>query len=345
MVFVSRFASACVLLLSFRAKMQIVTLQLPTPFPVGAVNVYLLVDDPITLVDAGPKTPEAHALLREHLLRAGFRLSDIKRLILTHTHEDHCGLARTILNESPDLEILVHAWETGHRTARFNAEANKLLLRRSGVGAAEISHLQKLYAAGDVYTDALNENEYRELADDDSIEFARGSLRVLHTPGHTPGSISLIRESDRTILAGDTVLKRITPNPILSPDPLNPARRFRSLEEYLVSLARLRSFAPTLIYGGHGEAVTDYEELFNRYLRLIRERGGLTLEKIEKSGSTAAEVATRMFPNANGIHRFLALSEACAHLDLLVSDGKLTVEIRDEIEFFVRQTKVTIGVR
>jgi glyoxylase-like metal-dependent hydrolase (beta-lactamase superfamily II) len=51
------------------------------------------------------------------------------------------------------------------------------------------------------------------------------------------------------------VLKRITPNPVLSPDPVDPTRRFRSLAEYLVSLARLRSLHPTLVYGGHGDAV------------------------------------------------------------------------------------------
>src|SRR3989441_10789662 len=64
---------------------------------------------------------------------------------------------------------------------------------------------------------------------------------------------SFLREADRTVIAGDCVLKRITPNPILSPDPIDKSRRFRSLAEYLVSLARLRAFAPTLVHGGHGE--------------------------------------------------------------------------------------------
>ena len=102
-------------------------------------------------------------------------------------------------------------------------------------------------------------------------------------PGHTPGSCSFLREADRTVIAGDCVLKRITPNPVLSPDPFDPAKRFPSLAEYLVSLARLRSFSPTLVYGGHGEPVHDFEELFHRYFRAIQERQAEVIGLVPKT--------------------------------------------------------------
>src|SRR5207245_4863286 len=124
-----------------------------------------------------------------------------------------------------------------------------------------------LYEIGREYADLFEYYHCSDLNDGDDLEFEMGVLRVLHTPGHTPGSCSFIREADRTVIAGDCVLKRITPNPILSPDPIDRSQRFRSLAEYLVSLARLRTFAPTLVHGGHGDPVHDYEELFNRYLR------------------------------------------------------------------------------
>jgi glyoxylase-like metal-dependent hydrolase (beta-lactamase superfamily II) len=152
-------------------------------------------------------------------------------------------------------------------------------------------------------------------------------LRVVHTPGHTPGSCSFLREADRTIIAGDCVLKRVTPNPVLSPDPVDPSRRFPSLAEYLVSLARLRSFAPTLVHGGHGEAVEDFEELFTRYLRAISERQAEVIRLVPKAGATAWEVAREMFPGTEDVHRFLAVSEAVAHLDLAHTENKLALEL------------------
>jgi glyoxylase-like metal-dependent hydrolase (beta-lactamase superfamily II) len=172
------------------------------------------------------------------------------------------------------------------------------------------------------------------LRDEGELEFQNGSLRIVHTPGHTPGSCSFVREADRTVIAGDCVLKRITPNPILSPDPIDPARRFPSLAEYLVSLARLRTFAPTLVYGGHGDPVHDYEELFNRYLRAIRERQAEVIGLVPKAGATAWDVSRAMFPETDDVHRFLAVSEAVAHLDLAHSEGRIGLEMSNGKESY-----------
>ena len=182
--------------------------------------------------------------------------------------------------------------------------------------------------------DALAEDEYREIVDEEELEFETGALRVVHTPGHTPGSCSFLREADRTVIAGDCVLKRITPNPVLSPDPVDPTRRFRSLAEYMVSLARIRSLAPTLVYGGHGDPVDDYEELFNRYIRAIQERQAEVIRLVPKQGATAWDIANEMFPGSDDVHRFLAVSEAVAHLDLAHSEGKLVMELSDGREIY-----------
>ena len=63
--------------------MQIIPLSIPTPFYVGEVNVYLIKEDPVTLIDVGPKTPEAAAALREKLGENGIRFSDVRRIVLT----------------------------------------------------------------------------------------------------------------------------------------------------------------------------------------------------------------------------------------------------------------------
>jgi glyoxylase-like metal-dependent hydrolase (beta-lactamase superfamily II) len=307
--------------------MNIIPIQLPTPFYVGPVNVYLVAEEPVTLIDTGPKTKEAQEALKEGLRRARFRVQDIRRIVLTHAHEDHCGLAKRLRDEAKGAEVFVHGWETGHRAGRLEYEEHRRLLERAGVPAEEIEQMRRMYEGVRRYADALEDGEHAELVDEDEIKFERGALRVVHTPGHTPGSCSFLREADRTLIAGDCVLKRITPNPILSPDPVDPTRRFRSLAEYLVSLARLRSLHPTLVYGGHGEPVSDYEELFNRYLRAIGERQAEVIRLIPRAGATAWDVALELFPGAGDVHRFLATSEAVAHLDLAHSEGKLAVEL------------------
>ena len=102
--------------------MRIIPISLPTPFYIGPVNVYLIAEDPLTLIDTGPKTKEAIEALRAGLRRERFRVSDIRRIVLTHAHEDHCGLARSLRDEAKDAEVLVHNWETGHRIGRLEDE-------------------------------------------------------------------------------------------------------------------------------------------------------------------------------------------------------------------------------
>jgi len=318
--------------------MRIIPISLPTPFYIGPVNVYLIAEDPITLIDTGPKTKEAIDALHEGLRKARIRISDIRRIVLTHAHEDHCGLARSVRDQAKDAEVLVHAWETGHRVGRLEYEEHRTLLVRAGVPPEEIETMRKMYEGVRQYADSFERDEYGELRDDEELEFETGTLRIVHTPGHTPGSCSFIREADRTVIAGDCVLKRITPNPILSPDPIDPTKRFASLAEYLVSLARLRTFAPTLVHGGHGEPVHDFEELFNRYFRAIRDRQAEVIRLLPKSGATAWEIARQMFPVTDDVHRFLSVSEAVAHLDLAHSERKIEVEFGDGKEIYRRKT-------
>jgi len=316
--------------------MKFIPLSIPTPFYVGDVNVYLIREDPLTLIDVGPKTDEAARALREKLAAHGVKFSDVRRIVLTHAHEDHCGLAKRVRDEAKDAEILIHDWETGHLFGRLAQEEHRQLMLRSGVPQNVFDELRALYHEVSLLTDSLSEGDLKPLCDEMELEFDSGALRVLHTPGHTPGSCSFARTADRTLICGDCVLKRITPNPILSPDPTDPTKRFPSLGEYLVSLARIRSYSPTLIYGGHGEPVTDFEEIFHRYVRSIDERQRKVLSLVNTTGVTAYEIAQKLFAASfdADVHRFLAISEAIAHLDYAHSEHKVDLELKDGVEYY-----------
>jgi len=311
--------------------MLIEKLVVPTPFPVGPINLYLVVDDPLTLIDTGPKTDEALATLRSEFARVGHSISSIRRIILTHTHEDHCGLAATLVRES-GAEVYVHEWELSNITTPDVTRVSKSLLERAGVPADEITDMSARYTR--IHNHAEMVESARSFRDEDEFVFASGALRAVHTPGHTPGSTCLLRESNRLILSGDTVLKAITPNPVLNADPIDPSRRFPSLGEYMVSMARIRALAPTLLRTSHGDDVIDFEEHFHRFVRHTNERQTRVLRLANKSGSSAWEIARQLFPSVKDIHRFLAVSEAIAHLDQAVAENKLQLETRDGVDYW-----------
>jgi glyoxylase-like metal-dependent hydrolase (beta-lactamase superfamily II) len=301
--------------------MKIQRISVPTPFKVGPVNVYLIEEDPLTLIDTGPFTEEAIAALREGLSRLGHGLHAIKRVVLTHAHADHFGLARLVA-EASGAEVYVHEWDAPMVCGPDDRTVFKGLLASAGVPPETIDRIDLGSGRYRKYEQRLD--SVQTLRDEDEILFDRESLVVVHTPGHTPGSICLLRASSRLVVSGDTVLKNITPNPVLNPDPIDPARRFQSLGEYLVSLARVKGIAPTVLKGGHGDDVADYEEYFNRLCQFTRSRQFKLLSLLPPDGATAWDASHKLFPGAQGENRFLALSETIAHLDFAVSEGKLS---------------------
>ncbi len=320
-------------------NMKIIPLSVPTPFYIGDVNVYLIKEEPITLIDVGPKTAEAEKVLREKLKQNGVDLADIQRIFLTHAHVDHSGLTKKVRDQAKDAEVFIHDWETGHLFEEFDETENEKILQRAGIPDEILHKLREIYKKMSVFTDALKSGEFSALSDTTEFEFSSGMLKVLHTPGHTPGSCSFVREANRTVICGDTVLKRITPNPIISPDPFNKSKRFNSIGEYLVSLAKIRSYAPTLVYGGHGEPIFDYEEIFNRYVRRIDDRQKKLISLIPENGATIWELTKELFPDAIGsdVHRFLAISETVAHLDYAETQDKIATEIGTNAEIYQRK--------
>src|ERR1700750_839769 len=123
--------------------MRIVPISVPTPFYVGPVNVYLIAEEPLTLIDTGPKTKEAIEALRAGLRRAGGRGSHSRRIVLTHAHEDHCGLAKQLRDEAKDAQVYVHGWETGHRKGRLEYEEHRTLLERAGVPVEAVEEMRR----------------------------------------------------------------------------------------------------------------------------------------------------------------------------------------------------------
>jgi glyoxylase-like metal-dependent hydrolase (beta-lactamase superfamily II) len=311
--------------------MKIHRISVPTSFYVGPVNVYLIEEDPLTLIDAGPRDDSSLEALRSGLASLGHKLSDIKRIIISHGHADHYGLARVIVEEA-GATAYIHEWDAPAVSAKTDYDAYRELLIAAGVPRAVIARMEAGYEKFKGFAYPLDHVE--SLKDNDEILFEHESLSVVHTPGHTPGSICLVRTSNRLVFASDTVLKTITPNPVLSPDPINAKRRFQSLGEYLVSLARIRALAPTVLKGGHGDDVTDYDEHFHRMYRFTNARQSKLLALLPKNGATAWDTSMLLFPDAGGYHRFLALSETVAHLDYAVAENKLAVERKEEREIF-----------
>lgn len=314
--------------------MRIVPLSLPTPYPVGPVNAYLLPGPPVTLVDCGPKTQEARAALEQGLARAGTSLARIDRLIITHSHVDHFGLA-AVVKAASGAAVLAHA-----------AEAPKLAVDRSFIEPMRAFIVEAGLPPGvaDMLLSALR--RYRDhldpvvpttlIGNGDRISLDDGTLEVLHTPGHAQGHICLW--DGEALISGDLLLEEISPNPVIEFAP--DGARLRTLPALIRSLRRIEELNPAVAYPGHGGPLADPAARVSEIIRHHDERKRHLASMLSQRSWSVRELVEAWFPGLDPFNLILGLSEVIGHLDLLEDEDLLVSARRDGVVWYSLATPV-----
>ncbi|TWF81234.1 glyoxylase-like metal-dependent hydrolase (beta-lactamase superfamily II) [Pseudonocardia hierapolitana] len=155
-----------------------------------AVNSFALVDGDgsVTLVDTGVE--RAPARIVAGLAALGKHPADVQRIVLTHAHPDHAGGAKEMADRT-GAPLAVHADDAGF------------------VESGESPPNDKSYSVGRVFA-RLQDGRFpavgvgEKLTDGQVLDVA-GGLRVVATPGHSPGHISLLHQPTRTLITGDAI--------------------------------------------------------------------------------------------------------------------------------------------
>lgn len=308
--------------------MHIVPLSLPTPYPVGPVNSYLLPGPPLTLVDCGPKTPEALEALEAGLARAGLSLGKIERLVITHGHLDHFGLAATVAGAS-GAGVYAHAAEVPKMALdRRFVEPMRLLVAEAGFPSEVSDMLLAAMRRHRSQFDPITPTDL--LADGDRLALGEGTLEVMHTPGHAQGHICLW--DGEALVSGDLLLEEISPNPMVEFD--SNGLRLRTLPALLRSLDRLAALEPAVAYPGHGDPIPQPAVRARDLLRHHQERKENLARMLATGSWTLRALAAEWFPGLDQFNLFLGLSEVLGHLDLLEDEGRLATGHRDGVAYY-----------
>ena len=294
---------------------RIAQIRLPmTGNPMRYINAYLLDDDDgLTLIDCGWKADDVAAALDDGLAALGHAVADVRRLLITHFHYDHYGLAGTLVSRGV-AELGMHERDWSFLKARRERRGDddsivNAWLERNGL-PVEPDDEESPYGRFDYVEPTLL------LEDGQRV----GRLRVVWTPGHSPGHLCFVDTVSGRTFTGDHVLDPVTPHVGLWHDSgRNP------MGEYVESLRTVGALETTGALPAHGEAFEDLARRVDELLAHETERERGVLHALDDGPATAAEVAGKLRWRRRG-DRFdqlapeaqqFAVAETLAHLQRL----------------------------
>ncbi len=284
---------------------------MPLPTRPGHIHCYLVpVDGGLMLVDTGLGLPDAREQWAEALGDLG---APVVTVFLTHFHPDHLGAAADVR----DL--------TGARVVQGRLDAQQAHTVWANDGWTD--HLADWFHRNGVPENVTEEligqgvrfKPFVRTVPDPEVVEAGDTLHgwdLVAAPGHADGQLTLLR--DGVLLAADHLLARITPTvglwPESRPDPLG---------DYLDALEQTIELAPSVAYGGHGDAMPDPVGRARELIAHHDDRLRVAAAALGPEPLTGYEVSFPLFGDDLGpAARRFAVAETLSHLERLVLDGR-----------------------
>lgn len=309
----------------------LVWVRLALPFRLNHVNVYLIADgDGWAMVDTGIGN-EATIAAWTVLFEGPLKSFNVTRLIVTHAHPDHVGLAGWIVERfgcalyMSQVEYLQSAYHQ-HRGSEERKLAQRLFFRRHGM---DEDITDQLLGRGQEYLKRVSilPASYHRLSKGDDVTIGSRTFKVLTGGGHSLDQVMLYCEADNIFLSADQVLSKISPN--VSVWAVEPDAN--SLGEYLGSLAELERDLPddVLVLPGHGVPFYGVKTRIRQLADHHEERCQLIAKACAETSKTSAELVPVVFhKHVLDAHQTgFAAGELIAHVNYMLVQGRLTDEM------------------
>ncbi len=313
---------------------QPIQIPLPIPYAVGPVNSYLFLDPVPTLIDCGLKTDACWHALEEGLAEHGLTVSDIQRIVITHAHVDHIGLAGKIAAHSQAkvwVSTLVEPWAL-HINEKWPSRMHFMVqtLAPFGFSAADLARLEQGMATTTAMWDPLPADRLVTFGLEDTLDLGGLPWQVIYTPGHCNNQTCFYQEATGQFLAADMLLA-VTPTPVIE-EPIDGGdERVPGLPQFLDSLALVEELAIDIVYPGHGAPFSDHRALIERQSTRIAERTEQCYDLIAAEDQTFHTLLQTLYGGRPTAELFPAIGMLLGYIDLLELGGLIKGYRQDEV--------------
>jgi glyoxylase-like metal-dependent hydrolase (beta-lactamase superfamily II) len=291
------------------------------------------------LVDCGWNTDSAYAALEEGMKEHGSHPSDINKLVITHVHPDHYGMAGR-LKQLSSCELVIHEKDAEVINARYFAPKGLMddmarFMESNGVPPMDTTGMSRgsMGMLGNVAAVPPD----TQVKGGETFKVGDFDFEIIWTPGHSPGHICLYEPNRKILLTGDHILPTITPNV-----SIHAQTHGSPLGDYMRSLDLLLELDVELVLPAHEFEITDLKKRIGEIETHHEERLQEMVNCVDSGGSTAWDVAGRvkwatgMLTDFEPHMQRAAVGETLAHLEYLFEQGRLGKVMRGKNLYWLK---------
>lgn len=297
----------------------ILSLSLPYSFGMEQVNCYLFRgDNGYTVVDTGSYS-QVGIDIWEHLITYGMK---IEKVVLTHFHIDHLGLAKWFQQEHG---IPVFISKVGYKEIIRRQDKNYvnfIVQMFEEHGSTEFKQMAESEDTTSIY-----QFEPNGLFDyDEIIGIGNSSYEVIWTPGHCFDHMCFYQREQHIMIVGDHILEKLSPVILCESEiDQNP------LQDYFNSLDKVKNYEVKLALPGHGNIMGNLEQRIEEIKSGHIHRMEQIMDSIREEAKTAWQLCQETYRNVNSFTPLMATITRCMYLEY---QGKIKVSLKEGKRYY-----------
>lgn len=307
---------------------------LPTIFPSLTVNTWLFKDPVPTIIDCGEKSDKNWEALKKGLNDEGLQIKDIQRVIITHAHLDHMGMAAKIIaNSNATIWVSDYVYDWAIHLEKKILERENIFnqIYQQTIGQSDFFKTKAFTLENlSPYWDEIPVERLVKFDPHGTINIGGMNWKVLYTPGHCINHTAFFHENSGQLISGDCLLRMI-PSPILDAQLNQPKRRTKSLPQLLETFEVLSKLPVQKVLPGHFDPFENSKETILHHQNKIQKLKEQCFQIIQSGKNSVPVILNTMYKGRISYPTFYMI---IGLLDLLVAENRVQIQTEHKLQYF-----------
>lgn len=257
------------------------------------------------MIDAGPNSDQAFDKLNENLNHLNIELSSLRKIIITHAHSDHMGLANKLSKNNVEFYVGapdMSAYTSGSQFESIIIRKTASVLKKNGMPDSILNQWLENKKSR-LPLSAIPWENIKPVVGKHTFPLSDNQmLEIIACPGHTPGSIAAYIPQTQEIFTGDTILKNKIPSTGLHYESISTEKQWSGITHFLNTIKQLKSINIEKVYPAHGPEIINHQEILDYYLEHFSNFEKKILLLLNNDLANPFEITNKIYKHFSDFH-------------------------------------------